>query len=136
MVAAVADLAAEYGTAIVAIRHLRKSPAVRAIYRGLGTVDLAAAARSVLLIAEHPHDPALRAMAQDDQEVRVDKLPDPALGRAGFQLGKVATTLSTKGGTPQDDDPAAGGSIDRTQQWTDAQAQAVLDSLEEDPGKE
>jgi hypothetical protein len=52
-------LAERYGCAVVAIRHLRKTGGDRAIYRGLGSIDFAAAARSVLMVGDHP-DPEKR----------------------------------------------------------------------------
>lgn len=45
----VARLAEEYGCAVLLVRHLGKSPQDRPIYRGLGSIDFAAAARSILL---------------------------------------------------------------------------------------
>jgi hypothetical protein len=47
-------LAEQYDCAIVCVRHLSKHPQSRAIYRGLGSIDFAAAARSVLLVGEEP----------------------------------------------------------------------------------
>lgn len=58
--AALADLSAladRRGVAVVAIRHLRKSAAERAIYRGGGSIGLIAAARAGLLVAADPDDP-------------------------------------------------------------------------------
>jgi hypothetical protein len=47
-------LGEETGCAIIGIRHLKKSGGTSAIYRGGGSIGLAGAARSVLLIAESP----------------------------------------------------------------------------------
>lgn len=47
-----ARLAEESGCGVLIIRHLSKAPAGRAVYRGLGSIDFAAAARSVLLAGE------------------------------------------------------------------------------------
>lgn len=47
-------LADKHGCAVLTITHLRKSSSERAIYRGLGSIDFAAAARSILLVAEDP----------------------------------------------------------------------------------
>lgn len=47
-----AELAREKHCAILVIRHLSKGSKERAIYKGAGTIDLAASARSVLLCAE------------------------------------------------------------------------------------
>src|SRR5690606_31551733 len=53
---ALGKLADEYGCAVLSITHLRKSSSERAIYRRLGSIDFAAAARSILLVAEDPED--------------------------------------------------------------------------------
>ena len=53
---ALGKLADEHGCAVLTITHLRKSSSERAIYRGLGSIDFAAAARSILLVAEDPDD--------------------------------------------------------------------------------
>jgi len=47
-------LAARHGCAIVGIRHTRKAREGGAIHAGLGTVDITAAARSVLIVGKHP----------------------------------------------------------------------------------
>jgi len=48
------DLAQKYGPAILTVRHLNKSPSGKAIYRGAGSIDFTAAARSVLLVGSDP----------------------------------------------------------------------------------
>jgi len=55
-------LAREYNVAVVSIRHLTKGARDRIIYRGMGTIDLIAAARSALLVANDPENPAVRVM--------------------------------------------------------------------------
>lgn len=64
LLAALAVLAEKYKCAILCVRHLTKSPADRAIYRGLGSIDFSAAVRSILLVAEDPENPQKRVMAQ------------------------------------------------------------------------
>jgi len=59
-----AKLAEEYKCAVLLIRHLGKSQKDRAIYRGLGSVDFAAAARSILLAGQDPKNPQSRAIIQ------------------------------------------------------------------------
>lgn len=51
-----AAMAERHGCAVVIVRHLRKAGAELALYRGMGSIDFAAAARSVLAVAEHPED--------------------------------------------------------------------------------
>ena len=63
LTAALAALAERQQTAILAVRHLRKGGADKSIYRGLGSIDMTAAARSVLMVGKDPNDPERRAMA-------------------------------------------------------------------------
>src|SRR5262249_46206155 len=62
VMAALARIAEEYACAILAIRHLRKGSADRAIYRGIGSIDFVAAARSMLFVGEDPDKPNHRAL--------------------------------------------------------------------------
>ena len=55
-------LARKHNIAAVLIRHLTKGARDRIIYRGMGTIDLIAAARSALLVANDPENPAVRVM--------------------------------------------------------------------------
>jgi hypothetical protein len=64
VLAKMGTLAEKYNTAILLIRQLGKSQQDRAIYRGLGSVDFVAAARSVLLIGQDPETPSRRAIIQ------------------------------------------------------------------------
>lgn len=50
------DIADRYQIAVVGIRHLTKGGRDKAIYRGLGSIDLTAAARSVLHVGQDPED--------------------------------------------------------------------------------
>lgn len=50
------ELAEKYRVAVLCIRHLSKSAQDRAIYRGLGSIDFSAAARSILLVGEDPQN--------------------------------------------------------------------------------
>jgi AAA domain len=63
LLAAVAAMAERCGCAVLIIRHLSKALQDRAIYRGLGSIDFAAAARSILLAAQDPQHPSQRVMA-------------------------------------------------------------------------
>ena len=48
------DLAARYRFSLLAIRHLSKGDKGKSLYRGLGSIDVTAAARSVLLVGKNP----------------------------------------------------------------------------------
>ena len=52
--AQLARLAEELQVAVVVIRHLNKGESKRALYRGGGSIGIAGAARSVLLVGDHP----------------------------------------------------------------------------------
>lgn len=58
------NVAARTGAAIVAIGHMNKREVSKSIYRGLGSIDITAAARSVLLIGKRGDDPTTRFMTQ------------------------------------------------------------------------
>ncbi|MBI2850696.1 MAG: AAA family ATPase [Chloroflexi bacterium] len=57
-----AALAEKYNTAILAVRHLTKGGSQKAIYRGLGSIDFTAAARSVLMAGADPDDLNIRGI--------------------------------------------------------------------------
>lgn len=61
LLAGLAKLAEDFNCAILIIRHLSKGGA-KAIYRGLGSIDFTAAARSVILVGEEPES-GKKAMA-------------------------------------------------------------------------
>jgi hypothetical protein len=57
-----AALAADLGIAVVAIRHWTKSPTLNPLHRGSGSIAFSAAARSVLVVGQHPEDDDLRVL--------------------------------------------------------------------------
>ena len=57
-----ADIGAKYRCAVVIIGHMNKSSGEKNLYRGLGSIDIAAIARSVLMIARDKSDSSLRYM--------------------------------------------------------------------------
>ncbi|HYE09406.1 MAG TPA: AAA family ATPase [Patescibacteria group bacterium] len=59
-----AALASKMGCAIVLIGHMNKGSNSKAAYRGIGSIDFFAIARSVLLVARVPDQPSVRAVAQ------------------------------------------------------------------------
>lgn len=62
VMAKLAELAEQYSVAILAVRHLAKGGTSKPIYRGLGSIDIAAACRSVLMAGYDPDDPQKRAV--------------------------------------------------------------------------
>lgn len=57
-----ANVAAEYQCAVVLVGHLNKSYGGKNLYRGLGSIDIAAIARSVLMISRDHADSSIRYM--------------------------------------------------------------------------
>jgi len=53
------------GCAIILIGHMNKAQGLKSSYRGLGSIDFRAAARSVLLVGRLKNDPAVRVVAHD-----------------------------------------------------------------------
>jgi len=80
VMAKLADMAEKHGCAILAIRHLTKGGTLKPIYRGLGSIDLAAACRSVLMAGCDPDNPQKRGIVQ----IKSNLAP---MGKAiGFEL--------------------------------------------------
>ena len=57
-------IAEEYGCAIVLIGHMNKAAGQKSSYRGLGSIDITAVARSVLIVGKMRDSPSKRIMAQ------------------------------------------------------------------------
>lgn len=60
--ARLAELAKRMNVTIIGLRHLTKGSKDKAIYRGLGSIDITAAARSALMLGLHPEDEDVRVM--------------------------------------------------------------------------
>lgn len=59
-----ASVAERTGCTIVLIGHMNKAQGMKSTYRGLGSIDLVAAARSVIVIAKDKSNPDIRVIAQ------------------------------------------------------------------------
>jgi len=57
-----ARLAEKYGMSLLAVRHLTKGGSLKPIYRGLGSIDFTASARSVLLVGCDPDNESIRGI--------------------------------------------------------------------------
>lgn len=57
-------IAAKYRCAIVLVSHLNKSTGGKMLYRSLGSIDIAAVARSVLMISRDEDEPKIRCLSQ------------------------------------------------------------------------
>lgn len=58
-------VAEQTGCAIVLIGHLNKAVGANSAYRGLGSMDFRAAARSVLLVGRMKKEPHIRVIVHD-----------------------------------------------------------------------
>lgn len=59
------QLAEQTGCAIVLVGHMNKMQGAKSAYRGLGSIDFRAAARSVLLVGRSKDDPDVRVVVHD-----------------------------------------------------------------------
>jgi hypothetical protein len=57
-------IAERTGCAVVIIGHMNKTAGAKGMYRGLGSIDISAAARSILLVGRMRDDPTIRVMTQ------------------------------------------------------------------------
>jgi len=57
-------IAEEYGCAVVLIGHMNKAVGQKSSYRGLGSIDITAVARSVLIVGKMRDSPSKRIMTQ------------------------------------------------------------------------
>ena len=60
----ISELAEKYKCAIVLIGHMNKSSMGKSAYRGLGSIDFQAAARSVLIVGRIKDEPEIRVVCQ------------------------------------------------------------------------
>lgn len=80
-----ADVAERTGCAVILIGHLNKAAGGQSAYRGLGSIDFRAAARSVLLIGRVKREPNVRVIIHDKSSLAPEGKPiafclDPECG--------------------------------------------------------
>ena len=73
-------IAAKHNCAIILIGHMNKASGSKSTYRGLGSIDIQATARSVLLVARLRDKPNIRIMAHDKSSLA------PAGDAIGFEM--------------------------------------------------
>ena len=61
----IAHLAEQHNCAVLLIMHMSKMTTAKALYRGLGSIDIPAAARSILVVGRNPEDPDQKIMAHE-----------------------------------------------------------------------
>jgi len=75
------------GCAIIIIGHMNKASSAKGIYRGLGSIDITAAARSVLLVSRVKNNPSVRVMAQLKNSLAAEGRP------IAFEINENSTLL-------------------------------------------
>lgn len=75
------EIAQRTGCAIILIGHLNKAAGMQSTYRGLGSIDITAAVRSVLFIGKKKDDPNIRVLTHEKSSLAP---PGPSLA---FALG-------------------------------------------------
>jgi len=73
-------MAEKHNCAIILIGHMNKASGSKSTYRGLGSIDIQATARSVLLVARLRDKPNIRIMAHDKSSLA------PAGDAIGFEM--------------------------------------------------
>lgn len=73
-------IAEKYNCAVILIGHMNKASGSKSTYRGLGSIDIQATARSVLLVARLRDKPNIRIMAHDKSSLA------PAGDAIGFEM--------------------------------------------------
>ncbi len=73
-------IAEKHNCAIILIGHMNKASGSKSTYRGLGSIDIQATARSVLLVARLRDKPNIRIMAHDKSSLA------PARDAIGFEM--------------------------------------------------
>lgn len=81
-------LAENYNCAVLLIGHMNKQTGNKSLYRGLGSIDLTAAARSVLMMARDPQEQTLRVLIHAKSSLAPEGKPQ------AFRLGQDALMVS------------------------------------------
>jgi len=77
-----AAMADRTGCAVILIGHMNKAQGLKSSYRGLGSIDFQATARSVLLVGRLKNDPSIRIVAHDKSSLA------PEGKSIAFELGE------------------------------------------------
>jgi len=70
-----ANVAERTGCAIIIIGHMNKNGGLKSVYRSLGSIDISAAARSILLVGRVRDEPNIRVMAQVKSSLAPEGVP-------------------------------------------------------------
>lgn len=95
ILAKLAHLAESYRTCVLAISHLNKDEAKKAVYRTIGSVGFSAAARTVFMVVKDASDPNRRIMAPVKSNIGPDtdgyawRVQSVVLPQQGIKTSKV-----------------------------------------------
>jgi hypothetical protein len=107
LLSALGNLAEKHKSAVICIRHLSKALSPKAIYSGMGSIDFAAAARSILTVGEHDGERLLAhvksSLAPQGKSIRYE-LRDGSLNWLGIsditaEELRVPQTVEAEGST-------------------------------------
>ncbi|MCL1857720.1 MAG: AAA family ATPase [Oscillospiraceae bacterium] len=103
-----AGIAERTRCAIIIIGHMNKTIGTKGLYRSLGSIDITAAARSVLMIGRLKDDPSIRVMthlksnlAPEGRSIAFEMIPEGGFHWIGYY--DVTTDDLLTGNTQQDD---------------------------------
>ena len=109
MLKQLAAVAERTGCAIVIVGHMNKASGSKSIYRGLGSIDITAVARSVLLVGRIKNDTPVRVMAQQKNSLAKEGTPiafeineDSGIRWIGEYDISVDELLNGESGAPSD----------------------------------
>ena len=122
------ELAARRDVAMLLLHHLRKAPASCSVHAVLGSVALAAAARSVWLLTKDPDDPERRRLTVAKNNL--------GQGRHGYAWRLVAERVTWEPGRLEMDADAAltdAGGLDERASRQDLAAAFLSDCLKDGP---
>jgi len=114
-------LAEKYGCALLILRHLSKQTGGKAIFRGLGSIDITGAARSVLLAGSMPNDPETRAIVHTKSNVgrygRTRGFSIDGTGQFSWTVGECSITANDLLAAP---DGQSETKLDHAKEWLTA----------------
>jgi archaellum biogenesis ATPase FlaH len=122
LLSGLAKLAEEFQCAFILIRHLGKSSKTKAMYSGLGSIDFAAAARSVLLAGEHDGSKVM-AHVKSSLAPTGKSMSYSIGGESGFTWDGVSTLTAEdiRAFEPEVESKDASGSLDEAKDWLQSQ---------------
>jgi AAA domain len=122
LLSGLSKLAEEFLCAFILIRHLGKSTKGKAMYSGLGSIDFAAAARSVLLAGEHNGNKVM-AHVKSSLAPTGKSMSYSIGGESGFTWDGVSTLTAEdiRAFEPEVESKDDKGSLEEATEWLESQ---------------